>query len=217
MSNALTPAVIVMRHFEDLPDPPPGSPPDWPGPFCYQMPSPPSIGVPWRRLAPDGIKASLNYSTALPNLIQSLNLCPVSRVITQDPRSKEQTQNPFDTVYPFLFSLKLQDVKLLANGSSLLSTRHDALLPDQSHSTLICWDRQTLWGNKQFDETLFLGKMRRVGGPSLQDPPVKAPTKGNQGIYVFTNYKSDDKFDLKIYPTFTDKADTGPQPTPGAC
>ncbi len=214
MNNALTPAVIVMRHFEDLPNPPP----PWPGPFCYKMPSAPSIGIPWRRLNPDGIKGSLNYGTALPNLIQSLNLCPVSRVITQDPRTKEQTQNPFDTVYPFLFGQKLQDVKLLSKGSDLVATPHNALLPpDGSHSTLICWDRQTLWGDKTFDPRLFLGQMRRGTTPSLDNPPVKAPTKGSQGIYVFTNYKSDDKFDLVIHPTFTDLANQGPQPTPGPC
>jgi hypothetical protein len=214
MSNVLTPAVIVMRHFQDLPDPPP----PWPGPYCYKIPSTSSIEVPWRRLNPDGIKASLNYGTALPNLIQNLKLCPVSRVFTQDPRSREQTQNPFDSVYPFLFNLKLQDLKLLPNGSSLLSTRHDALLPDESHSTLICWDRQTLWGDKRFDESLFLGQMRRGGSPSLEDPPVKAPLKGSKGIYVFTNYRSDDdKFDLLIYPTLPDLADKGPQPTQGTC
>ncbi|HEV7667191.1 MAG TPA: hypothetical protein VGS22_01625 [Thermoanaerobaculia bacterium] len=214
MSSALTPAVIVMRHFLDLPDPPP----PWPGPYCYKMPSGPSIEIPWRRLNPDGIKASLNYGTALVKLTQDLNLCPVSRVITQDPRSKEQTQNPFDTVYPFLFNQNLQDVRLLPSGSALLSTRHDVLLPDQSHSTLICWDRQTLWGDKQFDRTLFLGQMRRSGGPSLDAPPVKAPTKSPQGIYVFTNYKSeDDRFDLRTYPTFTELAGQGPQPTQGPC
>jgi len=214
MANALTPAVIAIRHFEDLPDPPP----PWPGPFCYKMPSTSSIQIPWRRLNPDGIKASLNYGTALANLIQNLKLCPVSRVITQDPRSKEQTQNPFDTIYPFLFNLKLQDLKLLPNGASLVSTPHNALLPDASHSTLVCWDRQTLWGDKQFEKNLFLGQMRRGSSPSLDAPPVKAPIKGDQGIYVFTNYRSDDdKFDLKIYPTFTELAEKGPQPTPGPC
>ena len=182
------------------------------------MPSPPSIGVPWRRLNPDGIKASLNYGTALPALIQKLNLCPISRVITQDPKSKDQTQNPFDTVYPCLFNLQLHDVKLLTNGSALLGTPHNALLPDASHSTLICWDRQTLWGDKQFDKNLFLGRMRRGSSPSLDNPPVKAPTQGTQGIYVFTNYRSDDdKFDLVVHPTFTDRADKGPQPAPGSC
>jgi len=215
MNDSLIPAVIVMRHFEDLPNPPP----PWPGPYCYKMPGASSIEVPWRRLNPDGIKASLNYATALPNLVQTLKLCPVSRVITQDPRSKEQTQNPFDSVYPFLCDLALQDVKLLPDGSALISTRHDALLPpDQSHSTLICWDRQTLWGDGTFDPNLFLGRMTRVGGPSLQNPPVKAPMKGDQGIYIFTNYRSgDDKFDLKIHPTFIDLADKGPQPTQGPC
>lgn len=214
MSSSLTPAVIVLRHFLDLPDPPP----PWPGPYCYPMPSGSPIEVPWRRLNPDGIKASLNYGIALPKLIQDLNLCPVSRVITQDPRNKEQTQNPFDTVYPLLVNLKLQDLKLLPSGSALISTRHDALLPDQSHSTLVCWDRQTLWGDKQFDKNLFLGQMRRSGGPSLDDPPAKAPTKSSQGIYVFTNYRSDDdRFDLAVYPTFTDLATQGPQPAPGRC
>jgi hypothetical protein len=212
MNNALMPAVIVIRHFEDLPNPPP----DWPPLWCYKMPSGPSIQVPWRRLNPDGIGASLYYGTALPNLIQSLNLCPVSRVITQDPQSKDQTQNPFDSVYPFLFNLKLQDVRRLPNGAALLNTPHDALLPGGSHSTLICWDKQTLWGEHQFDERLFLGKMRR-GGKSLNEP-LKAPTPGDQGIYVFTSYSSaDDRFDLVIHPTFTDQADKGPQPTQGPC
>lgn len=214
MSNDLTPAVIVLRHFLDLPDPPP----PWPGPYCYKMPNGSPIGVPWRRLNPEGIKASLNYGTALAGLIQSLKLCPVSRVITQDPRDPKQTQNPFDTLYPFLFNLKLQDIKLLPSGASLISTPHSALLPDQSHSTVICWDRQTLWGDKQFDQSLFLGKMRRGASPSLDNPPVKAPNPSDQGIYVFTNYKSDDdRFDLKTYPTFTDLASQGPQPTQGPC
>ena len=218
MNDALTPAVVVIRHFEDLPNPPPNTPPTWPGPFCYPMPSGSPIGVPWRRLNPDGIAASLNYGTALSTLIQTLNHCPVSRVIAQDPRSKDQTQNPFDTVYPFLFNLKLQDVQLLKDGNALLGTPHNALLPDASHSTLICWDRQTLWGDKQLDLNLFLGKMRRGTAPSLNDAPVKAPTASPNGIYVFTNYKSsDDKFDLAIHQTLTDRASTGPQPTPGPC
>jgi len=214
MTNTLTPAVIVIRHFEDLPDPPPA----WPqGPFCYKMPNPPDIAVPWRRLHPDGIKASLNYGTALPALIQKLNLCPVSRVFTQDPRNPDQTQNPFDTVYPFLFNLQIKDVQL-TDGKTLVKVAHSTLLPDASHSTLICWDRQTLWGNKQFDPSLLLGKMIRGGTSSLNAPPVKAPTPGNQGIYVFTNYRSaDDKFDLVIHPTITDLADAGPQPAKGPC
>jgi len=213
MSNGLTPAVIVMRHFEDLPDPPGGWQPD---PHCYKMPGAPPVETPWRRLHPDGIKASLNYGTALPNLIQKLKLCPVSRVITQDPTSPNDTQNPFDTVYPFLFNLKLQDVRR-TDRDTLLGTAHRALLPDASHSTLICWDRLTIWGDKQFDKGLLLGQMRRGDSPSLQNPPVKAPIKGDQGIYVFTKYESDDKFDLVIYPTLTDLADAGPQPTKGRC
>ncbi|MCX7113027.1 MAG: hypothetical protein NTX45_23490 [Proteobacteria bacterium] len=214
MSNNLKPAVIVMRHFNDLPN----DPSLWPGPYCYNMPNGPPIEIPWRRLAKDGIEASLNYGVVLQNLIQNLKLCPVSRVLTQDPRSKDKTQNPFDTIYPFLFNLRLQDFTLLPSGSNLLSTRHDALLPDDGHSTLICWDKQTLWGDHSFDSSLFLGKMRRGSNPSLDMAPLKAPQKGSQGIYVFTNYKNnDDKFDLEIYPTFTDLAGEGPQPTKGLC
>jgi hypothetical protein len=211
MSNALTPAVIVMRHFEDISTTP--APP----PYCYKMPAGSPIQVPWRRLDQNGIKASLNYATALQGLIQSLNLCPVSRAIVQDPRSPDQTQNPFDSIYPFVFTLGLQDVKLLPDGKALLNTPRKQLLPDASHSTVICWDRQTLWGDNAFDPNLFLGQMRRGSKPDLTPAPIKAPRPGNEGIYVFTNYGSDDKFDLVIKPTFTALADKGPQPTQGPC
>jgi hypothetical protein len=212
MSNGLTPAVIVMRHFEDLDNP------LVPDPYCYKMPGGSLIEVPWRRLSSHGIGASLNYATALPNMIQNLKLCPVSRVITQAPQDPQHTQNPFDSVYPFLFHLNLLDVKLLPDGQSLLSTPHSQLLPgDQSHSTVICFDKQTLWGDKTYDPSLFLTKMTRGDTRRLQPAPVKAPTMGSPGIYVFKNYGSDDKFDLDIHPTITGEAATGPQPTKGKC
>jgi hypothetical protein len=211
MSNALTPAVIVMRHFQDISTTP--APP----PYCYKMPNASLIQVPWRRLDQNGIGASLNYATALQGFLQTFNLCPVSRVIVQDPRSPDQTQNPFDSIYPFLFTLNLQDIRLLLDGPALRSTPRKQLLPDASHSTLICWDKQTLWGENAFDPSLFLGQMRRGDKPSLTPPPLKAPNPGNDGIYVFTNYGSDDKFDLVIRPTYTAQSDKGPQPTKGAC
>jgi hypothetical protein len=210
MNNALVPAVIVVRHFDDV------DPPSQFDRYCYPMPSPPSIEVPWRRLSPKGIGASLNYGNTLAAILQGYGLCPVSRVIAQDPTNPDKTQNPFDSIYPFLFSQNVKDVKLLKDGTALLNTPHKTLLPDQSHSTLICWDKQTLWGEATFDPTLFLGKMRRGNLPSLTNTPMKAPNAGD-GIYVFTNYGSDDKFDLTIHGTLPGQSSQGPQPTHAPC
>jgi hypothetical protein len=212
-SAGLKPAVIVVRHFMDLPNPPPA----WPGPFCYDMPHRPPVPVPWRRLADDGVGASVNYGVALPDWIASKGLCPISRVIAQDPRSKDNTQNPFDTLYPLIWNLQLQDV-VLYQANDLLKAKPGALLPDNQHSTCICWDRQTLWGDKDFSPSLFLGRLRRGDSPSLAEAPAKAPNPSPNGIYVFTDYSSgDDKFDLRIHPTLTKVLAPPPGPRSGTC
>mmetsp|Transcript_53326 Transcript_53326/g.86242 ORF Transcript_53326/g.86242 Transcript_53326/m.86242 type:complete len:268 (+) Transcript_53326:3-806(+) len=215
-TESLDLAVIVIRHFSDID----GDASNYiPGPFCYQMPSGSPVETPWGRLNDQGIGASVNYGQALPGFVQSLSLSPIGRVITQDPHSRDETQNPFASLYPLIFDLKLTDVELLPNGEALLEKDIGSLLrADGQHSTIISCTKQVLWGDQTFDEKLFLGKLRRGILPSLNKRPRKAPDAWAEGIYVFTNYSSvDKKFDLKIYPTFTRTAPPPPGPSKGAC
>lgn len=93
---------------------------------------------------------------------------PIGRIITKNPNSTEFTQNPFDTVYELIKMINGDETALdRRNGRNLelilLNSINDFDNPelnidipgllnlDEGLSTVICWDREGLWGYKPKD------------------------------------------------------------------
>ncbi|MGH1386308.1 hypothetical protein [Kordia sp.] len=222
MSNSNPAAVIVFRHAHDLPTKQQQAEMDAYNKNLpddkkrgesyyyiheakpYNLPSPKqgSITLPWQRLSPDGFSEAKNLGTALPNWIAQ-HWATVNLVITKDPQSKDQTQNPFQTVIPAAYDIEAStdpkinpgmDVEFQLKNDPGFSK--DGLISD-GHSTLICWDRQGLWRDHGEDKskTYILQSLAKdKQWPGKFTRPVKAGT-----FYVFTNPDKDGKYDITQY------------------
>jgi len=100
ITEALTPAVIVFRHADEIDlsefwdkSSDPGNIDTW---FSYELPSGQVVRIPWHRLSEDGKKRANFLAEILPEWIKKQDLAPVSRVITMDPHiGIEITDSPY--------------------------------------------------------------------------------------------------------------------------
>jgi hypothetical protein len=220
MSDSNPAAIIVFRHAHDLPTDAQEAemkkyndehPNDQRGESyyyihgakTYKMPSPKQdpVTLPWQRLSPDGFGEAENLGTALPNWIAK-HWATVNLVITKDPESKSQTQNPFQTVIPSTYGIQESTDPNINPGMDVEvqlkddpGFNKDGLISD-GHSTLICWDRQGLWRDHGEDKskTYILQSLAKdKQWPGKFTRPVKAGT-----FYVFTN-PVDGKYDISQY------------------
>ncbi|AXG71618.1 hypothetical protein KORDIASMS9_03875 [Kordia sp. SMS9] len=212
MSTSNPAAIIVFRHAHDLPTDTQAAelkkyndehPNDKRGESyyyiqeakTYNLPDPAqgSVTLPWQRLSPDGFNEAQNIAADLPSWI-SQHWAPVNLVITKDPRSKDQTQNPFQTVIPSADALK-------ASNKVEVQLKDDpgfnkANLISDGHSALICWDRQGLWQDEGDPAgTYILQSLAKANPlPGNITRPHKAGT-----FYVFTNPDTHGKYDISQY------------------
>ncbi|MBU3666090.1 MAG: hypothetical protein FGM15_09490 [Chthoniobacterales bacterium] len=128
-SNNLLPVVIVIRHGEDR-DPfidakdknnaalnnwKTSWAPNWPN---YTLPNSTNVQVHQHGLSDFGEKQAAFLVTSLPELLKSENFMPIARVVTKDPWTDNEsggwpTPNPFDTAWPLIKTLGIQDVMLI--------------------------------------------------------------------------------------------------------
>lgn len=129
-ANAPVPAVIVIRHGEDLKGTWPTDKADkdvktwiqnWaPGWPKYTLPNGTSVTVHQHGLSPLGEKQAAWLATNLPALLKDkdVNFMPITRVVTKDPFTPDgsswPTPNPFDTAWPFIKANNIRDVVLVA-------------------------------------------------------------------------------------------------------
>ena len=160
----------------------------------------------------------------------------VTRAITIDPSPTGATPNPFDTFYPFLKNdLNFTQLNTLAKPNLLLINtsnkttivadglqamiKNNTVLPADGGSTLLCWDREGLWGSKQrtddsyeLDESSILYQLAgSVMGPRMGVQLFYKNFYCDKGavIYIFTPTKdaavegTTRKYNMTIYSSST--------------
>ncbi|WP_298420357.1 hypothetical protein [uncultured Kordia sp.] len=219
MSDSKPAAIIVFRHAHDLPTPKqkeemdaynkahPDNPRDESYYYIheskdYPLPDPNEgiVTLPRQRLSPDGFTEAKNVAADLPNWIAK-HWATVNLVITKDPRTIQQTQNPFQTVIPSAYAIQASKDPTINPGMNVEVKLKDdpgfnkeGLISD-NHSTLICWDRQGLWNDDGDKKTYILQSLSKDNQwPGNFTRPQKAGT-----FYVFTNPDSNNKYDITQY------------------
>lgn len=89
----------------------------------------------------EGKKQAKSFAKVLPEFVHDLDISPITRVITKDPKT---TPNPFDTILPFIMAQNITDVRL---PSTLDGIKNSQLFPDDT-SVLVCFDAEVLWSPK---------------------------------------------------------------------
>lgn len=185
---ACTPAVIVIRHAEDMD----GAL----GEQCVVGET--SLEVPGgaqkvhqRCLTPNGAAHAKLYAEKLGGWVQAKNLCPAGRVITQDPWGTGGTwpsANPFETIRDFANAQQVP-VTFMPASTVFGEAVRRSLLTDATRSVVVSWDKEGLWEGA----APLLAKM--------SDAPASFPTRDM--LYAFTNMNAATaKFDLKEYKQF---------------
>lgn len=176
-----TPAVIVLRHAEDVDD----------GQACDETNVNIAVEGGTQAIHKDCLTASGHahanlYAEKLAGWMASKNFCPANKVVTQNPDTSSTglwpSANPFMTIVPFANAQKIA-LTLKDSEKKFDETARRALLTDESHSTVIAWDSKGL-------ATKLLPEM------TTQKP--SAPLRDS--VYVFTNMNDTTaKFDLAEY------------------
>lgn len=126
-TNELIPAVIVIRHGDDLKGTWPTNKadvktwsqkwaPNWPN---YTLPNGSNVQVRMHGLSSNGEGQAKWLAEKLPALLanEGVNFMPITRVVTKDPWTKDgddaPTPNPFDTAWPFIKTHGIKDVMLI--------------------------------------------------------------------------------------------------------
>jgi len=164
--------------------------PGWPN---YALPNGTTITLQQHGLSPAGETQARFLGRNLPVIVAAFGCAEISRVVTKRPyglneKNKAVTPNPFDTLYPFIsseaFKAKGGDVVLINPGKGANpildeglvkmlnpdAAPKDSILEGTSGSTVLCWDAEGLWGEKNaedarpFDKNSILSIM---AGPAL--------------------------------------------------
>jgi hypothetical protein len=159
--------------------------------FSVKLPDT-TVTFPWKRLDDTGKR----QAQAIKDFItqqQGINVLPIGTVIVQDPNGPDNSQNTFYTAKPLYDSLKGTGVKIKFVGLNYkLEDVVDFLTSKSSvnarTSTVICLDRQKLWGYER-DEN---GAVKRDGNKdikrSLALSPDKQSVMGKVGAHYFTDF-----------------------------
>jgi hypothetical protein len=122
------PAVIVIRHGDDLTTSWPTKREEkdvtnWIDTWAtnwtnYTLPNGKNVQVHAHGLSALGEKQAAWLATNLPTLLKEENFLPITRVVTKDPwttneQGRDPTPNPFDTAWPLIKTLGIQDVILV--------------------------------------------------------------------------------------------------------
>ena len=197
VTGACTPAVVVVRHAED-------TSPDR-GEQCVVGEV--ALAIPGgtqrvhqRCLTLAGAGHAKVYAQHLGDWMASKNLCPVGRVITQDPWTLHPdggwpSANPFETIREFALA-KQAPMSFWASDTVFDTAVRTSLLTDSEHSVVIAWDKEGLIGDESglvAGETAMLAK--------LTDATFSFPDRDR--VYVFSALDAvTAKFQLHEYRQF---------------
>ncbi|MCE7995697.1 MAG: hypothetical protein HEP71_27205 [Roseivirga sp.] len=155
------------------------------------------VTVPWHRLSDEGIARAKAIGQLLPQWIEKKKYKVVTRVITKDPNGKSRTQNPFETILPFMNNIEKDQKGQRPNGKDVkvdLLDMPENGLPFSSSSlisefsTVICWDRQGLWNDDNDNKTYILQHLSRDWDDKVAKGELSRPHKGDS-FYIFTDPK----------------------------
>lgn len=183
-----TRAVLVIRHAEDMD----GAV----GEQCVVGET--SLEVPGgtqkvhqRCLTPNGATHAKLYAAKLADWMQTTNLCPAARIITQDPwgtGAAWPSANPFETIRELAMAKQLP-ITFMPSSTVFDDTVRRSLVTDATRSVIVAWDKEGLW-----DAASPLLK-------NMTDASASFPTRDM--LYAFTNMNAATaKFDLKEYKQF---------------
>lgn len=185
---ACTPGIVVVRHAEDV-DAERGETCEI-GEATLSIPGG-SQKVHQRCLTPTGKAHAALYAENLATWMDEKGLCPVGRVVTQDPwgeGGKWPSANPFETIRPFANATKAP-ITFLPSRRVFDASLRRSLLADAAHSVVVAWDKEGLWEGS----APLLGQMTSAS--------ASFPTRDM--LYVFTNMNAETaKLDLAEYTQF---------------
>ena len=201
--------VVVRRHSDDRKD---GDynpkTPQGDDTWTYTFPDGVTQTTPWRRLTEDGDRIAQYFGSNLSIQLAGLDLaggegeprypCPIDRVITIDPTSRDATQNPFETAFPFIIEKDLtsDQVILLSERQIGQDLPPESFLGESGNSTLVVATRQALWvddgegGSETTISRLLRGCDPGTRNCNLSDDDWK-PSKVKDYL-LFSNFCPDD-------------------------
>lgn len=192
--TACTPAVVVVRHAEDV-DPARGESCAV-GEVALAIPGG-TQRVRQRCLTRAGAGHAAMYAQHLGDWMESKNLCPAGRVITQDPYALRAdgtwpSANPFETIREFALAEQAPITFWPADKVFDTAVR-TSLLTDAEHSVVIAWDKEGLIETSAGGAAPLLVKMT--------DATASFPDRDR--VYVFTDLDpATAKFQLEEYRQF---------------
>ena len=191
-----TPALIVVRHAEDMRD---GESCNVVREECMAIPAnsrnvTPCPGktdacqcVHQHCLTPNGQRHAELYAEDLADWMSGLGLCPLNKIITQDPWTSQgdwPSANPFETALPLALKGDIP-ITFYPPSQEFHTEQRKEILSDSSHSTLIAWDKKGLY-ESSYPLLQNLAKDRNQ--PKFPD---------RDRLYLFTDQDPDTgKFDL---------------------
>ena len=219
-SQVCEPVVVVRRH---APDAVSGSyrPPElrfdsrWEYPFVGGG----EQATPWRRLTSEGDQIAQYFGSSLGELLADQTIvraldgveetrhpCPIDRVITIDPTSPDDTQNPFETAYPFIIEqgLALDRVQMVSEEAIRSDMSPESFLGDSGGSTLVVATREALWARSSDDESeprnRLMGRLVRSCASAELNCGLSAdyePRK-ERDFFIFSNFCAlDHRFEVQ--------------------
>jgi hypothetical protein len=164
--------------------------------------------TPWRRLTEDGDRIAQYFGSNLPAQLAGIDLaggegeprypCPIDRVITIDPTSRDATQNPFETAFPFIVRkgftsdqvIRLSEREI---GQDLLP---ESFFGESGNSTLVVATRQALWVDQGEDpRDTTISRLLRGCAPGTRNCNLSdddwRPSKAKDYL-LFSNFCPDD-------------------------
>lgn len=208
-SQECEPVVVVRRHSEDRKDGEynpkmPQSDDTW----TYTFSDGETQTTPWRRLTEDGDRIAQYFGSNLPAQLAGIDLaggegeprypCPIDRVITIDPTSRDATQNPFETAFPFIVRkgftsdqvIRLSEREI---GQDLLP---ESFFGESGNSTLVVATRQALWVDQGEDpRDTTISRLLRGCAPGTRNCNLSdddwRPSKAKDYL-LFSNFCPDD-------------------------
>ena len=191
---ACTPAVVVVRHAEDV-DSDRGESCAV-GEVALAIPGG-TQRVRQRCLTQAGAGHAAVYAAHLGDWMKSKNLCPAGRVITQEPYANRAdgswpSANPFETIREFALA-EQAPITFWPSNKVFDTAVRTSLLTDAEHSVVIAWDKEGLSENSAGGEAPLLAKMTAA----------TASFPDRDRVYVFTAMDpTTAKFQLKEYRQF---------------
>ncbi len=179
-ANKKQKAIIVMRHAED------NGPQNFTQNRSVTLPNGQTVQYRQNRLSESGKQAANKYKNLLPQMMNTLGLSPISKVIVKEPpianNNYQGTPNPFDTVLPFIQQNQIKNVTF--SSKKYLEDNDFPDLNYESGSVLIVWDREGMYGTygQTIDPNSVLAKMNKKNNINYSIP---FPTLEDYVVYVY--------------------------------